>query len=457
MLWQLTALEAAERIRDGRSSSEELVAACLERIRETDGAIGAWAYLDGEQALEQARAMDRLRQRGQPLGDLHGVPVGIKDIFDTHDMPTECGTAIHKGRQPNDDATVVSKLKEAGAVIMGKTVTTEFAFMHPAGTTNPHNADRTPGGSSSGSAAAVAAGHVPLAIGTQTNGSVIRPASFCGVYGFKPTRGIVSRGGALQTSKTLDQVGGFARSLGDVAALADVLKGFDRADPTTHVRPKPQMLDGSRSDPPMEPSFAWFELPFNDRLDDDARDGLMELIEALGARVEVLPAPASFSRVIECHRIVHEYEICRHLSDDLETHWDLVSATVQPVIERARTYSDDQYRDALDMVQAAEDYFSAFFADYDAVLAPSATGEAPPLTSGTGDPIFSTLWTFAGLPCLTLPLLAGAAGLPVGVQMIGCAEQDDRLLTSANWLQLHLDDTPDDDAPEGDAPDEGAD
>ena len=443
MLWQLTALEAATRIREGAISSEALVSACLERIAETDPDIGAWAYLDTDLALEQARAMDRLRQTGRPLGRLHGVPVGIKDIFDTADMPTECGTAIHKGRQPERDAAAVSRLKEAGAVIMGKTVTTEFAFMHPAGTTNPHSSDRTPGGSSSGSAAAVAAGHVPLAIGTQTNGSVIRPASFCGIYGLKPTRGLVSRFGALQTSKTLDQVGGFARSLGDVAVLADAIAGYDRGDPATHARPKPQMAAGSASQPAMEPCFAWFDLPFGDRLDGDAAAGFKELTHALGDRVEVLPAPDSFARVVECHKIVHEYEICRHLSEELETHWDLVSATIQPVIEAARGYSDDLYQDALGMVQAAEDYFAAFFADYDAILAPASTGEAPAIASGTGNPVFSTLWTFAGLPCLTLPLLTGGSGLPVGVQLIGCAEQDDRLLACANWLQHHLEDEPD--------------
>ena len=443
MLWQLTALEAAQRIRGGMITSEALVGACLERIAETDTEIGAWAHLDAEHALAQAREMDRIRQSGRPVGALHGIPVGIKDIFDTADLPTECGTAIHAGRRPDRDATVVSLLRQAGAVIMGKTVTTEFAFMHPAGTSNPHDHERTPGGSSSGSAAAVAAGHVPLAIGTQTNGSVIRPAAFCGIYGFKPTRGLVSRFGALQTSKTLDQVGGFARSLGDVAALCDAIAGFDRGDSATRARPKPQMLAGSRSDPEMEPNLAWFELPFNDKLDEDAAEGLRELIDVLGGRVEVIPAPSSFARAVECHKIVHEYEICRHLSEELETHWDLVSPTVQPVIERARTYTDEMYLEALAMVQGAEDYFNAFFADYDAILAPAATGEAPPLCSGTGDPIFSTVWTFAGLPCLSLPLLTGSAGLPVGVQLIGCAEHDDRLLASANWLQTHLEDAPD--------------
>lgn len=438
MLWQLTALEAADRIRRGAIRSQDLVAACIARISETDDAIGAWSHFDADQALDQARAMDDLRQRGRPLGALHGVPVGVKDIFDTADMPTERGTPIHAGRRPDMDCTVVGKLREAGAVIMGKTVTTEFAFVNPAGTTNPHNHERTPGGSSSGSAAAVAAGHVPLAIGTQTNGSVIRPASFCGIYGFKPTRGTISRRGVLQTSSTLDQVGVFARSLPDTAALADALAGYDQDDTGSHSRPKPAMLAGSRTDPAMEPSFACFDLLFNDRLDTAAREGLAELVDRLDGRVEILPAPASFALAVSSHNIVHEYEFYHHLRDDVDTHWDQLSARLQPVMERARAYSKDQYQEALEMVGAAEQYFDAFFIDYDAVLAPAATGEAPELANGTGDPIFSTLWTFAGLPCISLPMLAGEAGLPVGVQMIGSAEGDDRLMSCAHWLQQHL-------------------
>jgi len=438
MLCQLTAVEAVEQIRSGRISSVDLVTACLERISETDDAIGAWAYLNRDQALTQAQAMDEMRRTGKPLGALHGVPIGIKDIFDTSDMPTERGTPIHKNRQPDTDAAVISKLHEAGAVIMGKTVTTEFAFMHPAATRNPHNGDHTPGGSSSGSAAAVAAGHVPLAIGTQTNGSVIRPASFCGVYGFKPTRGMISRYGALQTSHNLDQVGVFGRSLEDVALLTDVLGGYDRMDPASYARPRPHVLEGSRQDPPVTPRFAWFDLPFNDRLDEATRDGLTEIITSLGGQIDSFPAPQSFSKLVECHQVIHEYEICRHLKDQLDDHWELVSTSLKPIIERARGHSDDRYDEACAMLESAGNYFADIFNDVDAILAPSASGEAPKLTSGTGDPVFCTIWTFCGLPCLTLPLLSGETGLPVGVQLIGSSEGDDRLLKCANWMQKHL-------------------
>src|SRR6266852_804004 len=212
-LHALSATDAARLIRDGVVSSEQLVEACLARIREVDGRIEAWAFLDPEYALEQARAADEWRRSGRPLGALHGVPVGLKDIIDTADMPTENGSVLHAGRTPSRDASVVSLLRVAGAVILGKTVTTEFATRTPGKTRDPHDPAHTPGGSSSGSAAAVAAGMVPLALGSQTTGSTIRPASYCGVYGFKPTHGLIPRPGMFRLSRTLDHVGLFARSI----------------------------------------------------------------------------------------------------------------------------------------------------------------------------------------------------------------------------------------------------
>jgi Asp-tRNA(Asn)/Glu-tRNA(Gln) amidotransferase A subunit family amidase len=360
--------------------------------------------------------------------------VGLKDIIDTRDLPAERGSAIFAGRQPGKDSAVAEHLRDAGAVILGKTVTTELAYLHPSETRNPHNPDHSPGGSSSGSAAAVAAGHVPLAIGTQTNGSVIRPAAFCGVYGFKPTRGVISRRGVLQTSKSLDQVGVFGRTLEDVALLTDAISAYDPSDGMSYPRPRPQMLAGCRAEAPVEPEFAWLDLPFNDRLASDAREGLDEVISALGARVERIEASENLAGLIEVQRIIHEYEICHHLADAFSRHWDEVSPTLQPVIERARTISDAQYEDALQVMASAASFFESFFKDYDAVIAPSAAGEAPNFGDGTGDPVFCTIWTLCGLPALNLPLLAGANGLPVGVQLIGAAEEDDRLLRTASWM-----------------------
>lgn len=435
---QLTASEAARKIVDGLITSQQLVQACLDRIAETDAGIGAWVHLDAESALAQARELDDLRRKGRTLGPLHGVPVGLKDIFDVKGMPTECGSPARKGTIADIDCPATAKLREAGAVIMGKTVTTEFAFLNPAHTSNPHNHAHTPGGSSSGSAAAVAAGHVPLAIGSQTNGSTVRPASFCGIFGFKPTRGMISRTGVLQTSVTLDQVGVFGRSLEDVCLLADALAGHDPRDPASLPRPLPLATAGLARQPLVEPDLVWLDMPFHDRLTDEARNGLEDILAALGDRVERIEAPKSVAALVDHQKTVHEYEIARHLADDFDRHWDVISDTLKPVVERGRAYSDAQYAEALAMVAGAEDYFEEFFHDYDGIIAPSAAGEAPLKTDGTGDPVFCTVWTTAGLPALNLPLLSGSAGLPIGVQLIGSGEQDDRLMTTAQWLVSSL-------------------
>lgn len=446
MLSAMSATEACDAIKTGRLSSVELVDACLERIAATDAAIEAWVHLDPDQARRQAQECDRLRQSGKPLGALHGIPVALKDIIDTTDMPAERGSPIHLGRQPSSDAAIVERLREAGAVIMGKTVTTEFAFVHPGKTKNPHDAARTPGGSSSGSAAAVAAGHVPLAIGTQTNGSVIRPASFCGIYGFKPTRGVIPRRGVLETSRTLDQIGVFGRSLEDVALLADVLAIYDPADCMSYARPRPHMVSGAHSEAPVEPNLAWFDLPYNDRLTPAAHDGFAEVLDILGNKVDRLPAPQSFDEVITSQRIVHETEISRQLHTEIDDHWDQISDTLKPILTRGLDTSESDYQEALGLVTKAEEYFAAFYLDYDAVLTPSAAGEAPLFhphepgaTPHTGDPIFCTIWTYAGLPALSLPMLAGAEDLPIGLQLVGAQEEDDRLLRTANWLTKTLD------------------
>jgi len=430
----LTAVEAARKIRKGLLSSVDLVTACLNQIDQTDGQIHAWAHIDREQALEQARAADVIRRAGRPVGPLHGVPVGLKDIIDTRDLPTERGTPIFAGRQTDADAAIVERLREAGAVILGKTVTTEFAFMHPSETRNPHNPEHSPGGSSSGSAAAVAAFHVPLAIGTQTNGSVIRPASFCGTFGFKPTRGVVSRRGILQTSQSLDQVGVFARDLEDAALLADAISLYDPADPLSYARPRPRMLDGSRAEAPVEPNFAWLDLPYHDRLTQDSSDGFAEVVDALGGQVDRLPADENLSGLIKVQATIHEYEIWQHLQHVFKDNWDQLSTSLQPTLERAQKISEEQYQDALAVKKSAESFFADFFNDYDAIIAPSAAGEAPVFGNGTGDPVFCTIWTLCGLPSVTLPLLVGEKGLPIGVQLIAGTEEDDRLMRTANWF-----------------------
>jgi Asp-tRNA(Asn)/Glu-tRNA(Gln) amidotransferase A subunit family amidase len=436
--YALSAAEALAACAAGRLTSVQLVQSCLDRISATDGAIKAWAFLDGDAALAQAAECDRIRKAGMGVGALHGIPVGLKDIIDTAKMPTQRGTPIFMGRQTQHVARLVEHLREAGAVIMGKTVTTELAFVHANETRNPHNPEHTPGGSSSGSAAAVAACHVPLAIGTQTNGSVIRPASFCGTFGFKPTRGVISREGVLQTSVSLDQVGCFGRTLADVALLADVIGSYDQRDPVSFARPRPDMAAGAAAEAPVTPDLAWFDLPFNDRLGTDTRNGLDAVLDILGAQVTRMAPADTLSNLVAVQARIHEYEIARHQAEVFDRHWDQISDTLKPVITRARQISKAEYEDALEVKASAEAFFADFFVEFDAIIAPSAAGEAPVFGTGTGDPIFCTLWTLAGLPCVTLPLLVGDTGLPIGVQLIGPAEKDDRLLRTARWLQTTL-------------------
>ena len=430
----LSALEAAERIRSGSLKSESLVKDCIDRIKDTDDRLKAWVWFDPDDAIRQARELDRLRWHGRSTGALHGVPVGIKDIIDTKGIPTERGTAACSGRIPRRDAFVIDRLRDAGAVILGKTVTTELAFMHPAETVNPHNNARTPGGSSSGSAAGVAAAHMPLAIGSQTNGSVIRPASFCGVFGFKPSRGAVSRAGMLRTCESLDQLGVFARTLEDAAALADAIAGRDSHDPGTHLRPRPRCLEGCRSEAPIEPCLAWIDAPYHSRLSDDTRQGLDDVVALLGRRVERIPAPFGFGDLLAVHRTVQDFELGRNLKRLAAERGQLLSEKIMAAIADGQRITAKRYREALQAKAAAEDYFAKFFFDYDAVIAPSALGEAPPIETGTGDPVCCTVWTLCGLAALSMPALTGAAGLPVGVQLIGGPDEDDRLLRTANWI-----------------------
>jgi Asp-tRNA(Asn)/Glu-tRNA(Gln) amidotransferase A subunit family amidase len=436
----LPASKAAQLIREGALSSVDLVRDCLARINETDSQIGAWAHVDAERAMGQAAKLDDIRKRGYPLGKLHGVPIGLKDIIDTKDAPTECGTDIFAGRQPDADAALVERLVDAGAIVIGKTVTTELAFMHPSKTRNPHNVAHTPGGSSSGSAAAVAAYHVPIAVGTQTNGSVIRPASYCGTYGFKPSRGMISRRGVLRTSKSLDQVGAFARSAEDVSLVADALSAYDPKDNLSFARPRADCHGGYWQDVPVEPDLVWLDMPYDNRLANDAREGLAEVVERLNGRVERIPAPNTFANLVEAQRVIHQFEFCQHLQETLDAHRDALSEELKTIVKTGRGISADMYAEAISYMEAAEAFFDTFFHDYDAIIAPSAGGEAPKIEDGTGDPIFSTIWTLCGLPCLTMPLLVGEKDLPIGVQLIGARERDDRLLRTARWVESTLTD-----------------
>ena len=438
-LWQLTAADAARLIRDGTRSSEDLVGACLERIRELEPKVQAWTFLDEEHALDQARAADELRRSGQAVGPLCGVPVGIKDVIDTGDMPTENGCALHKGRTPRYDAVVVARLRAAGAVILGKTVTTECAYFHPGKTRNPHNPEHTPGGSSSGSAAAVAAGMVPLALGTQTNGSVIRPAAFCGVYGFKPTHGLIPRSGILQLSRTLDHVGLFSRNLDDIALLAEALAGWDAGDPDTRPRARVPFQSISAEEPPIEPVLAFIKTPHWERVDADAKEAFAELQEALGERLEEVELFPSAAEAWDWHKTIMDAEMAANFEREWRDGRDKLSGKLRALIERGREVRAVDYQRAVSRIGPMQESFEELFTQrYDAILTPAALGTAPKGLGSTGDPSFCTLWTLAGLPALSLPLMSGANGMPLGVQLVGRRNFDARLMRTARWLASRL-------------------
>jgi Asp-tRNA(Asn)/Glu-tRNA(Gln) amidotransferase A subunit family amidase len=439
----LGAAQAAGAIARGELSAQQLAEACLARIREVEPSVQAWHYLDEAHVLAQARARDEDRAAGRPCGPLHGVPVGIKDIIDTTDMPTEDGTALHAGRTPMHDAGVVAALRGAGAVILGKTVTTELATYSPGKTRNPHDPQRTPGGSSSGSAAAVAAAMVPLAIGTQTNGSVIRPAAFCGVYGFKPTYGWVPRDGILKLSPTLDTVGVFARSLEDVALTLEALVGHDERDPATRPRARVPFSATLAQEPPLTPKLALVRTHLWDAAEPTVREAFAELQELLGPACEIYDLPDSTRAAWDWHRTIMESEMAAHLDLEWQRGREQLSAPLQAQLGRGRAVTALDYQQAIARIPKLNDAFDEVFASYDAILTPSAPGSAGPVAS-TGDPSFCTLWSLTGMPACNLPLLSGTDGLPLGVQLVGPRNGDARLLRTARWLARQV---------EGHAPD----
>jgi Asp-tRNA(Asn)/Glu-tRNA(Gln) amidotransferase A subunit family amidase len=404
-------------------------------VEATEAELQAWTYLDPEHALAQARAADEERRSGAPLGPLHGVPVGLKDIIDTADMPTENGSPLHAGRTPARDAAVVERLRAAGAVLLGKTVTTEFAGRAPGKTRNPVNPAHTPGGSSSGSAAAVAASQVPLAVGSQTGGSVIRPAAYCGVFGFKPTHGLISRHGMFQLSRSLDHVGVFARTLEDVALLAEVLVGFDARDPDSRASAHPPYSEIAASEPPIPPLLAFVKTARWEQVDPDAREAFAELVEFLGDRVEELDLGEPAVQALEWHRIILDSEMAANLDWAWEGGRARLSPSMVERLARGREVRARDYLQALMRRPALNAGFDELFAQrYDAILTPAASGTAPRGLESTGDPAFNAVWTLCGMPALTVPLMQGENGLPLGVQLVGPRLGDARLLRTARWL-----------------------
>jgi Asp-tRNA(Asn)/Glu-tRNA(Gln) amidotransferase A subunit family amidase len=433
-LLNLTALDLVTKMKKGEISSEKLVKNYIDQIKTKDKEVEAWEFFDEELAISQAKKLDADRQAGKIQGDLHGIPVGIKDIFDTEDMPTLDGSEAHKKNPSLSDCTVVSKLKQAGAVIMGKTVTAELAYLTPGKTKNPHNPTRTPGGSSMGSAAAVAANMVPLAVGSQTNGSVIRPASYCGVVGYKPSKGLISRHLVMQVSQVLDQIGVFSNSIEDAALISEQLFGHDKLDPDSTLRAKPKLLTASREKPPMKPLLAYVNLPFMNELEEDAKEAFGEVKDELKEQIKDVELPKVFSEIPKWHKIIAESDMAKSFSIDYQKFKNLLSDQIVEAIERGQKYKAIEYNEACLKINEVTSYFDEFFHDYDAILTPSACGEAPKDLKTTGNPIFCTIWTYCGMPSISLPLLQGKNKLPIGIQLVSSLYDDERLFRNATWL-----------------------
>ncbi len=438
-LIQMSAVEVAKAIQTGQITSQELVQAYIKQIDEFEETIGAWQHFDAEYALTQAKDADLFRKSGQITGPLHGVPIGIKDIFDTHDMPTEDGTEIHKGRTPAYDATGVELLRQAGAIIMGKTVTTEFAVYTPGKTKNPHDTLRTPGGSSSGSAAAVAANMVPLSIGTQTNGSIIRPASYCGVVGYKPSHGLISRYRILQQSLHLDHVGVFAQNVVDAALIAEQLMVFDKRDPSMKARTRPNLIETIEQGPLVPPRFAFIKTPaWDEHASNDVKQGFSELVNFLGNSIEELDLTHLLEDTIQWHKIIMETDIAKSFQRDYHKGKDVMSEALNEMIKRGQKYLAVDYNEAIEHIAALNNAMDEIMLDYDAILTPASTGEAPVGLESTGSPVFCTPWTFCGMPAITLPLMQGSNNMPLGVQLVSAKGDDARLLRTADWLTKQL-------------------
>ncbi len=431
-LARLTATAAMKRLNSSDITSEQLTRACLDHIAKREAEVKAFAHLDPEHALAQARAADVARKSGKGVGPLNGLPVGIKDIIDTADMPTQNGCDFYKGRQPAEDAACIAALRDAGAIIIGKTVTTEMASTTPGATCNPHNLGHTPGGSSSGSAAGVADHMFPLALGTQTGGSVIRPASFCGIFALKPTFGLISRTGVTMQSHTLDTVGVYGRSVEDLALIADALSAHDPRDPGSYQRSRPNFVRAAAEKVPVKPLFAYIRTPAWGLTDQVTKDAFAELIADLGDQVEVVDMP-SLETVSANAGIVQSGENAAYYGALADQAGDAISPALRTRIEAGRKVSAEAYLSAINAREDAARRIDLMLTSYAAILTPSSTGPAPKTLASTGNPIFNAPWTYLGNPCVNVPILE-ADGLPIGVQLVGARRDDGRLLRTARWL-----------------------
>ena len=425
LIGALTASQAAAQIRAGSLSCEGLMLSCLARIAQREQQVGAWQHLDATRALERARLADSQ----PPLGPLHGIPVGIKDIMDTVDMPTTLGSPIYARRQPDWDAACVAALRAAGAIVLGKTVSTEFAYFQPGKTRNPHNLLHTPGGSSSGSAAAVADCMVPIALGSQTAASVTRPAAFCGVFGYKGSHGEFSLSGIRPFAESLDSLGVMARSVDDIVLLRSVLLGRPPGDAWQMGAPPRLAVCRTAQWSLAEPQAQ------------QALDACVQTCRQAGAVVTELELPAQFAQLIDGHKTIMAYEAAHNYVFETSRCADQLSPAFRALTETGAQVSREDYASAKRAVVQAKRVLRSLAAHVDAWISPAAIGEAPMASSGTGDPVMSRMWTALQGPSLCVPLGRGALGLPLAVQLVALAGHDDTLLQTGQWVGTALENT----------------
>jgi Asp-tRNA(Asn)/Glu-tRNA(Gln) amidotransferase A subunit family amidase len=418
---RLSALAAARLIARRELSCEQLVRACLARIQQREAVVGAWTQLDPEKVLEEARVLDS----GALRGPLHGLPLGVKDLIDTRQYATAYGSPIYSGHRPAWDAACVARARAAGALVLGKTVTTEFATYHAGKTANPHHPGCTPGGSSSGSAAAVADFMVPLAYGSQTAGSVIRPAAFCGVVGYKPSYGLICRAGVKSLSESLDTLGVLAREVGDAAFFAGVLAGRDLLPALGAAAPRVGLCR----------THEWAQASVKTQ---QLLEAAAAALAVAGAKVVDITLPDEFTALTQTQSEIMAYEAAQALAFEVESCADQLSPKLRELIAQGRAVSPARHDDNLQRAARCRRQLADLFREVDVLLSPSTIGEAPEGLAATGDPLFNRMWTLLGTPCIHLPCAHGPQGLPLGVQAIGASGADRALLSAADWMHRVL-------------------
>ena len=436
----LTANELVSKLQSGEISSVELCNKYLERIKKFEKDVQAWAHLDKKLLLEKAEEADTYRKSGKPLGPLHGMPVAVKDIIGTYDMPTECGTVFRKKMSSSQDSEIVNLLKNSGAIIMGKTTTAELAYIHPCKTKNPHDYSRTPGGSSSGSAAVIASHMAHLSIGSQTGGSIIRPASYCGVVGYKPSYGLISRNGVLKVSDKLDTMGVFGKTVKDVALLAKILIKKDLYDDSTIHFSADKMLEVCDEGPVFEPKFIFYKTNKWKNINKKSQQAFEFVIKNFKKNIEIFDTPSYFEDIPKYHQIIHEVDMANNMQVYYKKDKTKLSKELRDAISRGLKYSGKEYADAIDFMKQSYESYKEVFEDYHGIITPSSSGVADKGLKSTGSADFQKVWTYLGLPAISLPLLTGENDLPLGLQLVGDKLDDLRFLGTANWLEKNCKD-----------------